>query len=451
MQHIPAATARNGRRPGRRSRPRIRLAAALVAAVGLSTLGCSSSGTSPSASSSTPSGGAPPHPSPTADSGIRPLTDPGSKDPGAYYSDPYPIHRAARYRGTGSQYFSGTTKSLLDCPTGTAAHCTAGEKVKVTAGPALIQAAKRYGSRTTVVDNCNIYQSDSGTWNMAATMYVKNPAHPHAAPWTVVVHAHAPHASPSTVPAKWVADALLAGSFKHPEKANYDGKYFEDGGKLYLIYSKMLTASPVEDGIVAQEMASPSRPAKSGPALLLGPQNADGGYNSEYFFGLHQPKKFKLIETGNITRIDGKYVMAYSTGAFNERDYKSGLAWSDTLIPPHGSSYRRILRKDTAGVWGKPGGTEVDYLLQSQEKAWPHYAADRVVAPGVPSVVDNGGKWNLYFAGYLPTDAPVLPDGHFDASHRRPYVMPLKVDIPGSASVRKSSDAELARWVTEAP
>ncbi|MFJ5288546.1 hypothetical protein [Streptomyces sp. NPDC088348] len=448
MQHTPAATTRTG--TGRRHGPLLRLTAALVA-VGLSALGCTASRT-PSRNPSGTSGAPSTAPNaPTADGGIQPLTDPASKDKGVYYSDPYPIHRATRYRGTGSQYFSGTTKSLLDCPTGTTARCTAGKKVRVTAGPALTQAAKRYGSRTTVVDNTNIYQLDSGAWEMAATMYVKNPAHPRAAPWTVVVHAHARHPAPSDVPTTWVADTLLAGSFAHPEKANYDGKYVEDGGKLYLIYSRMLTASPLHDGIVAQRMTSPSRPASSGSTLLLGPEDANGGYGSEYFFGLDQPKKFKLIETGNITRIDGKYVMAYSTGAFNERDYKSGLAWSDTLIPPHGSSYRRILGKDTAGVWGKPGGTDVDYLLQTQEKAWPDYVADRVVAPGVPSVVDNGGKWYLYFAGYLPTDAPLVSGGRLDASHRRPYVMPLRVDIPGGTSVRQASDAELARWVTRAP
>lgn len=444
MQHPPKATARTGGRSG----PRLRLTAVL-AALALAAVGCSSSGTHHTTPHSTPSG-TPQGTSTAASGGIRPLTDPGSKDKGVYFSDPYPIHRAAPYRG-GSQYFSGTTKALLDCPTGTTARCTAGKKVKVTPGPALVRAAKRYGSRTTAVINTNIYQRDSGAWEMAATMYVKNPAHPQAAPWTVVVHAHARHPSPSAVPTTWVADSLLAGSFAHPQKANYDGKYIEDGGKLYLVYSKLLTASPQHDGIVAQEMTSPSRPAKTGPVVLLGPEEAQGGYNSEYFFGLDQPKKFKLIETGNITEVDGKYVMAYSTGAYNEPDYKAGLAWSDTLIPPHGSAYRRITAKDTAGVWGKPGGTEVDYLLQAQEKAWPHDVADQVLAPGVPSVVDNKGKWYLYFAGYLPTDAPHLSGGHYDASHRRPYVMPLKVDIPGGTSVRKATEAELARWVTRAP
>ncbi|WP_405783180.1 hypothetical protein [Streptomyces sp. NBC_00859] len=423
--------------------------AALVA-VGLVGAGCTS-GTPHGATSHPASSGTRATPSPSASgeaAGVQPLTDPGTEGAGAYYSDPYPIHRASSYHGARSQYFSGTTKSLLHCPGGTPAHCKAGQKVEVSAGPALVNAAKRYGSRTTVVDNENIYQLDSGEWEMAATMYVKNPAYPHAAPWTVVVHAHARRGSPSAVPANWTADSLVAGSFERPEKADYDGKYFEDGGKLYLIYSKRLSGPSPEDGIVAQEMESSSHPAASGPVLLLGPEDSHGGYNSEYFFGLDQTKKFKLIETGNITRIGGKYVMAYSTGAFNERDYKSGLAWSDTLIPAHGSSYRRILRKDSSGVWGKPGGSEVDYLLQTQEKAWPNYVADRVLAPGVPSVVEADGKWALYFAGYLPTDAPRVPGGKFDASHRRPYVMRLKVDVPRNADVRQASDAELAGWVT---
>jgi hypothetical protein len=434
----------------------LHLAAALLA-VALACVGCTSNGSSSHSSSPSPGSAKPtsppagsPSPSPSASSAadaIQPLTDTTSKDPGVYYSDPYPVHLAPSNHTVGSVYFSGTTKSLLDCATGTRAHCTAEEKIKVTAGPALRKAAARYGSRTTVADNLNIYQLDSGAWQMAATMYVKNPKFTSAAPWTVVVHAHGLHADGDSVPTAWVADSIVAGTFQHPEKADYDGKYYEDGGKLYLVYSKLLSDSPQHDGIVAQAMASPAEPAKSAPVVLLAPQTADGGYASEYF-SKPGPDAFKLIETGNITKVDGKYVMAYSTGAFDRDVYKSGLAWSDTLIPAKGSSYRKILMKDPDGVWGRPGETEVRYLLQSQEEQWPNYVAGRVLAPGVPSVVESDGKWDLYFAGYLPSDAPKDSGGKYDASHRRPFVMPLAVDVPSGTSVRKASDAELARWIT---
>ncbi|WP_433893707.1 hypothetical protein [Streptomyces sp. CA-111067] len=319
----------------------------------------------------------------------------------------------------------------------------------MSAGPALRKSAAKYGSRTTVADNLNIYQLDSGAWQMAATMYVKNPKFDSAAPWTVVVHAHGLHAGGDGTPTSWVADSIVAGSFQHPEKANYDGKFFEDGGKLYLIYSKLLSDSPHHDGIVAQAMTSPSKPANSAPSVLLGPETANGGYNSELFFGMGRSAKFKLIETGNLTKVGGKYVMAYSTGAYNQSDYKTGLAWSDTLIPTKGSTYRRILMKDDKQVWaGKPGGYEVDYLLQAQTKEWPNYVGDKVLAPGVPSVVESDGKWYLYFAGYLPTDAPKDSGGKYDASHRRPYVMPLTVNVPKGTSVHAASNEDLARWIT---
>ncbi|MGQ4512400.1 hypothetical protein [Streptomyces sp. DW26H14] len=440
----------------RRSGPRLRLVAALVA-LGLAGAGCDPSGSHPAPSPASATASSPTAPDPSASasdaaSALRPLTDTTSKDPGVYYSDPYPIHTAPSDHAADGVYFSGTTKWLLHCATGASAHCTPAGKVTVTVGQALRRAASGYGSRTTVTDNANIYQLDSGAWQMAATMYVKNPRFPDAAPWTVVVHAHAsraPHGSGGPVPTAWVADSLLAGSFLRPDKADYDGKYVEDNGTLYLVYSKRLSDSPTRDGVVAQRMVSPGRPADSGPAVLLAPENANGGYDSELFFGTDQSKRFELIETGNITKIDGKYVMAYSTGAYNESDYKSGLAWSDTLIPPKGSVYRRSLMKDGAQVWGgKPGGQEVHYLLQSQRRNWPDYVGDRVIAPGVPSVVESRGAWYLYFAGYLPSDAPKVSGGRLDASHRRPYVMPLSVHVPKDTSVRAASDADLARWIT---
>jgi hypothetical protein len=451
----------------RRFGPSLRLAAALVT-VGLAGVGCTPSGSShaspsnsasPSSakasasasSSATASASAPASASPrdpSAAAAVRPLTSTSSKDPGVYYSDPYPIHLAPSNHQS-DVYFSGTTKSILDCSTGSTAHCTAQGKLSVTTGPALRKAARKYGSKTTVVDNSNIYQLDSGSWEMATTMYVKNPKFKKAPPWTVIVHAHAVNGSGSAVPTSWVADSLLAGSLQKPDRADYDGKYFEDGSKLYLIYSKRLSNSPSHDGIVAQQLVSPGKSASSAATVLLAPDNADGGYNSELFFGMGNSAKFKLIETGNLTKVGGKYVMAYSTGAYNESDYKTGLAWSDTLIPAKGSSYRRILMKDDKQEWaGKPGGYEVHYLLQSQIKDWPNYVADRVMAPGVPSVVESGGTWYLYFAGFLPSDAPKVSGGKYDASHRRPYVMPLTVKVPQGTSVQAASNDDLARWIT---
>jgi hypothetical protein len=91
---------------------------------------------------------------------------------------------------------------------------------------------------------------------------------------------------------------------------------------------------------------------------------------------------------------------------------------------------------------------EVRYFLQAQERAWPNYVGDRVLAPGVPSVVlDGSGAYYLYFAAFDPLDAPLL-QGNFDPSHRRPYFIHLQVNVPANTSVIAATDAELATWVT---
>ena len=38
------------------------------------------------------------------------------------------------------------------------------------------------------------------------------------------------------MPLGWSADIVLSGSFATPEQGNYDAKYFEDDGQLYLLY-----------------------------------------------------------------------------------------------------------------------------------------------------------------------------------------------------------------------
>jgi hypothetical protein len=274
---------------------------------------------------------------------------------------------------------------------------------------------------------------------------VSSRQHSKASNWTVILHAHPTGTTPGAVPTNWEADSLLVGSFTNPSKADYDGKYFEDAGKLYLVYSDRLSDTPARDGIVARLMTAPETVAATAPTVLLAP----GDYSSELFFGLHQSDNFKLIETGNITVVDNKFVMAYSTGAYYEPDYKIGLAWSDTFLPAAGQSYRKLTTTDSGGVWGKAGRPEVRYLMQSQEPGWPNYVGKTVLAPGVPAVVQDGRGWYLTFAGYLPSDAPVDPKtGHYVPSSRRPFFAPLSVRVPTGASVAGTSDADLANWIT---
>ena len=142
--------------------------------------------------------------------------------------------------------------------------------------------------------------------------------------------------------------------------------------------------------------------------------------------------------------------MAYSTGDFQESNYKSGLAWSDTFLPTPGSTYRKITRRDPAAIWGKPN-SEVQYLLQSQKTAWPNDVAGKVVAPGVPSIVQAfDGSWRLYYNGYAPDDYALTNDRatSFKPASRRPFFTPLHVNVPRGASVAAATDAELETWVT---
>ena len=115
---------------------------------------------------------------------------------------------------------------------------------------------------------------------------------------------------------------------------------------------------------------------------MLAPDDANGGCNSEYFYGLDPKNPFKLVETGNVVKIQGKYALLYSTGDFEMPDYKTGIAWSDAFLPTSSTSYKKVLMPDLTGIWGQPGHLEVRYLLQSQESAWPNYAASQVIAPG---------------------------------------------------------------------
>jgi len=205
---------------------------------------------------------------------------------------------------------------------------------------------------------------------------VRSAAHP--GHWTVLVHAHPSTVGTlGTVPPAWSADTVLAGSFSHPEEGNYDGKYLLDGGRLYLLYVKNFVPEPaLRNGIVIQPMLSPAQAAPEGATTLLMPGVRDGALDSEWY-GHTQAK---LVEAPYIVRIAEKYALIYSTGAYQQADYKAGVAWSDTLQPAGGKLYRKVLETDSRGIWGHPGRPEVRYLLQSQRPRWPIFRAARCSA-----------------------------------------------------------------------
>ena len=377
---------------------------------------------------------------------IRPMTNVILNTSG-YFPDPLPIHMAPG-SSTATQYFSGSDLKLLSCTGIIEPGCFTTSSITIDDSNFAQQAAA-VGSKVTSTGNNNIYQDNAGNWQMATTLHLFNPTQPDTT-WSVIAHAN-PTNTGSPVPTAWMTDAILIGSLATSAKANYDGKYFEDSGNLYLIYSMAIVTTPVlHDGVVAQLLSSATQVASSAPVVLVEPENtanSGNGYNSEYFFGLNPHAPFKLVETGNISVIDGKYVIAYSTGDFQQQWYKAAVAWSDTFLPTSPTGYQKVLMTDTAGVWGAPSETEVEYLLQSQESQWPGFVGAQVLAPGVPSFVNDNGTWYLYFAGFDPSDAP-LSGGAYVASHRRPYYVPLQILIPAGATVSGTSPYGLGNWLT---
>ena len=85
----------------------------------------------------------------------------------------------------------------------------------------------------------------------------------------------------------------------------------------------------------ATDLTNPASFQRS--VILLAPNADSNPLMSEWYYpnGRTGNLNFKLVETGNIRKINGKYVMAYSVGAFNRTTYKLALAWSDTFLGPY--------------------------------------------------------------------------------------------------------------------
>jgi hypothetical protein len=276
------------------------------------------------------------------------------------------------------------------------------------------------------------------------TIGVMSPNHPKH--WTVVCHAHPTERSQGGAPPRgWTADTVLAGSFVNPDAGNYDGKYYEEDGRLYLLYVRNYQPAPeLRNEIVIQAMASPLR-AQTPPVVLLTPGDRYGGLISEQYANTEA----RLTEAPYITRISGKHALVYSTGSYLTPGYKAGVAWSDTLLPNGPDArYRKVLMPDPAGVWGEPGQPEVRYLVQSQKTAWPNFTASQVIGPGVAAAVQGpGGAYWLFFNGFAPGEMPRNPNGQVNGTVRHPYGLQLRANVPYGQSVASVSDAQLATWL----
>ena len=368
---------------------------------------------------------------------IQPMTHVDVGAHTGYMSDPYPI-RQSLLSSPGIQLLSGTTAKLLTCSYPITAGCFTSTDDTVDTSSLKPQIAAA-GMQFLGIQNRDIFQDNNGNWHMAVGIdFGPDKAHKR----TLIAHASPDvKAAPGSAPTSWSVDRLLVGSFSNLDQGNYDCKYFEDKGQLYLLYVKNLQPDPLVNGIVIQPMQSPTMLAPVGPVLLLSPDQQNGGFSSEQFASTTS----KLVEAENIQVINGKYAMAYSTGSFLTAGYKAGVAWSDTLFPAPGHEYRKVLEADDQDVWHDPSRVDVHYLMQSQQADWPNYTGGQVIGPGVSSFVRGpGGGWYMYLNAYDPGDMPTTPS---EGDHRRPYFVHLQVDVPLYEPVAAASDADLAQWI----
>lgn len=395
------------------------------------------------------SGSSTPDPS-LADVGIHQATSAGSARDG-HFSDPYPIGPAVTSSST-ALVFSGTFDELITCQGPIKPGCFIPSTISVGVDPALQAQVAQVGNQIRATKAHHITRAADDSWQMVIAAVIAPKGSNGTGSkggWNVILHAHpAQGGDSSVIPTKWTADTLLVGSLAQEAPADYDGKYVSDGGKLYLIYERELSAGPDIFGLVAQPMDSYTKPAATPPITLLKPQTDPGALASENYFDQTQKGGFRLVEVGNIIKVDGKYLMLYSVGSYERPVYKIGVAWSDTFLPANGSTYRKVTMTDTNGVWGPKGADEVDYLLQSQHNDWPNYVGASVQAPGVGSLVQRDGIWYLFFAGY-GTDEQASGPGHtFDASHRQPYYVPVHLNVASGTTVAQATETQLRSWIT---
>jgi hypothetical protein len=210
---------------------------------------------------------------------IMPLTQVDGNGQG-YMADPQPI-RLAPMANSKVQYISGTTKALLRCEYPIRPNCFSWTPMSVNAG-SLNEAITAAGAHVTNIQNTDIFQDNEGGWHAAITLGIASTSHPKH--WTVIAHAHGVNAGADGMPPLiWSADKLLSGSFSEAGNGNYDGKYFEDNGHLYLLYVEGIAPPPnLRNAIVIQSMLSPETRAAVAPTVLLTTGDRQGELNSAH-------------------------------------------------------------------------------------------------------------------------------------------------------------------------
>ncbi len=195
---------------------------------------------------------------------------------------------------------------------------------------------------------------------------------------------------------QWRLDKVLLG---HPVSQTYETKVYADSTGCYLFYVDHLGDG--NNHVMVRKLRAPDEiDASFAPRPVLSPE----GLASEYRNGR---AGMQICEGLCIARIASRsgamYAMFYSVGDFAGNNYKLGVAYSDSLVPPAGKQYRKPKLADPSGIWGNPGNpAEIVYLLQTEQERWPNFQADRITGPGLGNAVRYQGNDYLVFHASSP-------------------------------------------------
>ena len=275
--------------------------------------------------------------------------------------------------------------------------------------------------------------------------------------YRTVVAAFEPAAGERWEPGKpvrhWRFRSVLVGNPEKEDWNYYESKILEDrDGTNYLMYVGSLET---DNAIYAQRMKSWDKiDASSPPHVMLKPT----GYRSEDRDG---PGSMQLVEGGSVFhwrgRVGGgprdKYILLYSVGDYHYDNYKLGMAFCDSLIPPKGQTYQTVKLPDPKNIWGDSDyvsersgnhNSEIAYLLQSEQPDWPNYSANLVSGPGLGSIVPIADHRWLFFHGYKPDDTD------HDPKNRFVFRLPLTIAITAGPPTMKWLHVDLPRGVSSA-
>jgi hypothetical protein len=195
---------------------------------------------------------------------------------------------------------------------------------------------------------------------------------------------------------QWRLDKVLLGDLT---SSPYETKVYTDETGGYLFYVDRLPDG--NNHVMVRKLRAPD---EIDPAFQPRPVLSPEGLASEFRNG---SAGMQLCEGTNITKLatkDGpKYVMLYAVGDFAQNNYKLGVAYSNSLVPPIGKYYDKPKARDPAGIWGHPETPgEIVYLLQSEKQNWPNFCASQVSGPGLGNLVSYLGACHLVFHAHDP-------------------------------------------------